>query len=41
MTSGVRNALRLGAYQIAVHAVPAHAAVGETVGLAVPGSAGS
>ena len=33
MTPGVRNALRLGAYQIAYTSVPAHAAVGETVGL--------
>ncbi|MDP9300145.1 MAG: hypothetical protein M3P43_04500, partial [Actinomycetota bacterium] len=33
MTPGVRNAVRLGAYQIAYTSVPAHAAVGETVGL--------
>ena len=36
MTSGVRNALRLGAYQIAFTSVAAHAAVGETVGLVGP-----
>src|SRR6185369_5387162 len=36
MTSGVRNALRLGVYQIAFTSVPAHAAVGETVGLVGP-----
>lgn len=30
----VRNALRLGAYQLAFAGVPAHAAVGETVGVA-------
>src|SRR6266480_518206 len=36
MTPGVRNALRLGAYQIAFTSVPAHAAVGETVGLVGP-----
>jgi len=36
MTPGVRSALRLGAYQIAYTSVPAHAAVGETVGLVGP-----
>jgi 16S rRNA (cytosine967-C5)-methyltransferase len=34
MTSGARNALRLGAYQLRWTSVPAHAAVGETVALA-------
>src|SRR5207247_10278093 len=36
MTPGARNAIRLGAYQIAYTSVPAHAAVGETVGLVGP-----
>jgi 16S rRNA (cytosine967-C5)-methyltransferase len=36
MTPAVRNALRLGAYQIAYTSVPAHAAVGETVELVGP-----
>ncbi|TMK85638.1 MAG: hypothetical protein E6G43_11615 [Actinobacteria bacterium] len=36
MTPGARNAMRLGAYQIAYTSVPAHAAVGETVGLVGP-----
>jgi 16S rRNA (cytosine967-C5)-methyltransferase len=36
MTPGVRNALRLGSYQIAYTSVPSHAAVGETVGLVGP-----
>jgi 16S rRNA (cytosine967-C5)-methyltransferase len=36
MSSGVRNVLRLGAYQLAFTSVPSHAAVGETVTLASP-----
>jgi len=33
MTPGARHAMRLGTYQLAYTSVPAHAAVGETVGL--------
>ena len=36
MTPGARAALRLGAYQLLHTRIPAHAAVGETVGLVVP-----
>jgi 16S rRNA (cytosine967-C5)-methyltransferase len=36
MTPGARAALRLGAYQILHTRIPAHAAVGETVGVVVP-----
>ncbi|MGH2679847.1 MAG: 16S rRNA (cytosine(967)-C(5))-methyltransferase RsmB [Actinomycetota bacterium] len=36
MTPGARAALRLGAYQILHTRIPAHAAVGETVGIVVP-----
>jgi 16S rRNA (cytosine967-C5)-methyltransferase len=36
MTPGARAALRLGAYQLLHMRIPAHAAVGETVGLVVP-----
>ena len=36
MSQSARHALRLGAYQLAYTAVPAHAAVAETVGLAGP-----
>jgi 16S rRNA (cytosine967-C5)-methyltransferase len=36
MTPGARAALRLGAYQVLHTRIPAHAAVGETVGIVVP-----
>ena len=36
MTPGARAALRLGAYQVLHTRIPAHAAVGETVGTVVP-----
>jgi 16S rRNA (cytosine967-C5)-methyltransferase len=36
MTPGARAALRLGAYQLLHTRIPAHAAVGETVGVVVP-----
>ncbi len=36
MTPGARAALRLGAYQLLHMRIPAHAAVGETVGVVVP-----
>jgi 16S rRNA (cytosine967-C5)-methyltransferase len=36
MTPGARAALRLGAYQLLHTRIPAHAAVGETVGIVVP-----
>ena len=36
MTPGARAALRLGAYQLLYTRIPAHAAVGETVGVVVP-----
>ena len=36
MTPGARAALRLGAYQVLHTRIPAHAAVGETVGVVVP-----
>ncbi len=36
MSPGVRAALRIGAYQLLHMRIPAHAAVGETVGVVVP-----
>ncbi len=39
MTPGARAALRLGAYQLLHTRIPAHAAVGETVGVVVPAGA--
>jgi 16S rRNA (cytosine967-C5)-methyltransferase len=36
MTPGARAALRMGAYQVLHTRIPAHAAVGETVGIVVP-----
>lgn len=40
MSPGARDVLRLGAYQLRFMRTPAHAAVGETVGLAAPNERG-